>query len=46
VSSIPEQLGDLMRRFGDRVGTAINESYFAGVQLGVRTVAEAISNAR
>jgi hypothetical protein len=46
VASVPEQLGDLMRRFGDRVGTAINEAYFAGVQLGVRSVAEAISNAR
>lgn len=46
VASIPEQLGDLTRRFGDRVAGAVREAYFAGVQLGVRTTAEALSRAR
>lgn len=46
VASIPEALGDLARRFGDRVAGAVREAYFAGVQLGVRTTAEALSRAR
>lgn len=46
VSSVPEALGDLTRRFGDRVAGAVEEAYFAGVQLGVRTTAEALSRAR
>lgn len=46
VSSIPEQLGDLTRRFGDRTAAAVREAYFAGIQLGVRTVAEALTNVR
>jgi hypothetical protein len=46
VTSVPEALGDLSRRFGDRVASAVREAYFAGVQLGLRTTAEAIVNAR
>lgn len=46
VDVIPEQLGALTIKFGDRVGGAVSEAFFAGVQLGVRTVAEAINRAR
>lgn len=45
-NTLPEQVSSLLTRFGDRVGGAVSEGYFAGVQLGVRTAAEAIANAR
>lgn len=45
VSSVPDQLAALVTRFGDRVSAAAKEAYFAGVQLAVRMVAEAITNA-
>lgn len=44
--SLSAQLEALLTKFGERVGGAVSEAYFAGVQLGVRTTAEAIANAR
>ena len=44
-ATLPEQLGALLERFGGRVGGAVSEGYFAGVQLGVRTAAEAVLHA-
>lgn len=45
VATVPEQLSQLVERFGGRVGGAVQEAYYAGVQLAVRMIAEAISNA-
>lgn len=46
LGSMQQTIGSVVTRFGDRVAGAVDEAYFAGVQLGMRTTAEAISNAR
>lgn len=44
IDSVPEALGTVVQRFSDRVSKAVMEAYFAGVQLGVRMAAEAVSH--
>jgi hypothetical protein len=45
LGSMQQTLGALVTRFGDRTAGAAEEAYYAGVQLGMRLTAEAISNA-
>lgn len=46
VSNITAAFGELVPRFANRVAGAVSEAFYAGVQLGTRTVAEAMASAR
>lgn len=46
VESTPQLVGDVVNRFGDRVASAVEEAYYAGVQQAVRMTARAVHRAR
>ncbi len=46
IGSLPELLGAALQKFSDRVGGAVDEAYYAGIQLGAKTAAEAVTSAR
>jgi hypothetical protein len=42
ISTLPDFIGAAMTRFGDKCANAIDEAYFAGIQMALRGVAKAI----
>ena len=44
--TVPQQLGLVVQRFADKTEAAVVEAYFAGLQLAMRMIAQAINNAR
>lgn len=45
VKSVPQFLGAIVQRFSDRVSGAVQEAYYAGVQLASRMAAQAVADA-
>ncbi len=45
VKAIPQYLGGVVNRFADRVSSAVQEAFYAGIQLAMRMTAQAVSDA-